>query len=323
MGITSKNNHRVLCIGEAMLELSFSQPDNQINTEIDNQNESATVRYAGDTLNTAIYLQRLSNSDTTVSYCTAVGRDALSTRLVDFIKSENIDVSAIQTVDDRTIGLYAISTDANGERSFTYWRNESAAKTLFQQNNTTDFSALEDFDVIYLSAITVAILPATIRKALLDKLSFLRQDKNTLIAFDSNYRPALWESQSIARSTISSFWEITDIALPSIDDEQALFQDSDEQELLSRFKSYGIIQGALKRGDIGPLGLSEKASSLDASSLPVVNVVDTTAAGDSFNAGYLSAILNGATEIGALTAGHQCAARVISCRGAIIPAYQW
>lgn len=310
---------RILCIGEAMLELSFD--------DTANQNDGATVKYAGDTLNTAIYLQRLSQQSaitgTTVSYCTRVGTDALSSRMVDFIKSENIDVSATQSVSERTIGLYAISTDRSGERSFTYWRNESAAKTLFQENDETDFSVLEEFDVLYLSAITIAILPAKVRDALLQQLTMLRQNKNIIVAFDSNYRPALWESQSVARSVIASFWKITDIALPSIDDEQDLFGDQDENTLLTRLKSYGINRGALKRGAIGPLGLSEQACTIKPADLPEVNVVDTTAAGDSFNAGYLAAILKGDTESDALLAGHQCAARVISHRGAIIPLSEW
>ena len=194
---------------------------------------------------------------------------------------------------------------------------------MFQANDKTDFSVLQDYDVIYLSAITIAILPVKIRDALLRELSALRQNKNIIVAFDSNYRPALWESKSVARSTIASFWQITDIALPSIDDEQELFGDPDEQSLLSRIKSYGITQGALKRGAVGPLGLSEHASTINASHLPEVTAVDTTAAGDSFNAGYLSSILTGGAEYEALLAGHQCAFRVISHRGAIIPLGDW
>lgn len=311
MTTNNRTNKSVLCIGEAMLELSLSD------------SKTANLNYAGDTLNTAVYLQRLgSGSDITVAYCTVVGQDTLSDRLVDYIRSEDIDVSTIQRTDNHTIGVYAINTDDNGERSFTYWRNESAARTLFQHDDNTDFNVLENFDVIYLSAITIAILPANIRNALLEKLSCLRQTKDIKLAFDSNYRPALWESKSIARSAIASFWQITDIALPSIDDEQALFDDPDEEALVMRLKSYGIDQGALKRGETGPLSLTNDASSLSQQLTPV-NVVDTTAAGDSFNAGYLSALLKGATPINALEAGHQCAARVITHRGAIIPKTDW
>ena len=328
MSSKNQNLQRVLCVGEAMLELSFNAtPDKSSDASAKdnpkNNNSSASVKYAGDTLNTAVYLQRLIGKDATVAYCTVVGQDPLSGRLIDFIKSENIDVTSIQQIDNRTIGLYAINTDNTGERSFTYWRNESAARTLFQKDGKADFSVLKNFDVIYMSAITIAILPARIRKALLEELTSLRNENRVKFAFDSNYRPALWESQSTARETIASYWSITDIALPSVDDEQALFADQNEQALISRLQSYGIEQGALKRGPIGPISLTEPEISLSTQELPTVDVVDTTAAGDSFNAGYLSAILSMASEKEALVAGHQCASRVITYQGAIIPPDEW
>jgi 2-dehydro-3-deoxygluconokinase len=52
-------------------------------------------------------------------------------------------------------------------------------------------------------------------------------------------------------------------------------------------------------------------------------VVDTTAAGDSFNAGYLAAHLTGATDAEALQRGHAFARRVIGYPGAIVPKAAW
>ncbi len=311
------NQPKVLCIGEAMLELSLNDHDNAVGTN------NANVNFAGDTLNTAIYLRRLGNAGTHIAFCTVVGQDALSTRLIDFIRAENLIVDSIQRTSERTIGLYAINTDRQGERSFTYWRNQSAARLLFQSGNNLDFSVLENADVIYLSAITLAILPAEVRANLHKKLQALQEQNSIQFAFDSNYRPALWESQSVAQSSVASFWEITDIALPSIDDEMDLFGDKDEASVLKRFTSYGITQGALKRGAVGPVSLCGNSHTLPSEKLTAIDAVDTTAAGDSFNAGYLSALIQGATNTEALLAGHQCAARVIMHRGAIIPLADW
>ncbi|OED43199.1 hypothetical protein AB833_04300 [Chromatiales bacterium (ex Bugula neritina AB1)] len=292
------------------------------------QHESthAKLGFAGDTLNTAVYLKRLLGNSATVSFTTVLGRDPLSTRLVNFLHSESIDTSTISYSADRLVGLYAITTDSDGERTFSYWRNQSAARTLFQTTNTPDFSVLNEFDVLCLSAITLAILPADIRLALLNYLATLRQEKNTLVVFDSNYRQKLWESKQAAQRTISDAWRITDIALPSVDDETDLFADNNEAATISRLKNYGITRGALKRGAKGPLSLE---NNYEQSPDPAIytpenyTVVDTTAAGDSFNAGYLSALVQGENATQALQSGHQCAVRVIAHSGAIVPADQW
>ena len=52
---------------------------------------------------------------------------------------------------------------------------------------------------------------------------------------------------------------------------------------------------------------------------PVADVVDTTAAGDSFAAAYLAARIGGATPADAARAGHRLARIVVQYRGAIIP----
>ena len=137
---------KVACIGEAMVELSLSA-----------EGTAAQVGFAGDTLNTAIYLKRAAPG-LDVSYVTRVGRDAFSDRLREFIAAEAVGTKAIETSKTRNLGLYAISTDAAGERSFTYWRDRSAARELFQTGGAADFSVLEHFDLLYLSAISLAIL---------------------------------------------------------------------------------------------------------------------------------------------------------------------
>ena len=305
-----QNKLQIACIGEAMVELSI------------NQQSDIALGYAGDTLNTAIYLKRLLGEDAELAYCTVLGKDSLSSRLVQYIQSESISTDFIRYSNHKTVGLYAIDTDEFGERSFSYWRSDSAARTLFQSGESTDFSSLDNFDVLYLSAITLAIIPELVRTSLREHLTGLQKNKSVRVVFDSNYRPALWESVDTAQTAVADFWKIADIALPSIDDEQALFKDKDEDAVFGRLKHYGIKQGALKRGASGPLSLTPGFN--DKVHYPAVEtVVDSTAAGDSFNAGYLSAALTGGTDADALLAGHHCASRVIGCRGAIIPKQDW
>ena len=284
---------RIACIGEAMIELSMD-------------GDQAHLAVAGDTLNTAIYLKR-SWPDVAVDYVTCLGQDMLSKRIVEFIAANDLGHANIQRIAHKSPGLYAINTAPDGERSFTYWRGESAARQMFSD---ADFRVLEQFDGLYLSGITLAILPQNIRLALLEWL----YAAPVQVIFDSNYRAHLWEDRATAQKIIAAFWQRADIALPSIDDEMDVFGET-ETQIAQRFFTQAK-SGALKRGARGPLSLGEP---VDAQYEPVTEVLDTTAAGDSFNGGYLGALLAGKGQAAALQAGHAMAARVVQFRGAIIP----
>jgi len=284
---------RVACIGEAMIELSLA-------------GEDAQVGIAGDTLNTAIYLHRAA-PQLHVEYITCLGDDPFSARIHDFIAAQGVDTSAICQIAGASPGLYAITTSPQGERSFTYWRNASAARQLFGDG---DFSALSAYDAVYLSGISLGILPHSVR---MDLITWLNGSSIKLI-YDSNYRPRLWDNIDEARDVTKRFWERADILLPSIDDEMVLF-DETAPEVTERFTALGKT-GALKRGGEGPVSLGTHVSQTYQAAH---NVIDTTAAGDSFNGGYLGALLTGATQSEALMAGHKLAAAVVQHRGAIIP----
>ena len=283
---------RVACIGEAMIEMSL-------------EGDIANLGVAGDTLNTAVYLKR-SAPELDVDYITRLGTDPFSDRIKSFIESEKIGTGSIGIVPNAVPGLYAITLSEDGERSFTYWRDSSAARSLFEDS---DFGMLESYDAIYLSGITMAILPHDVRLRLIE---FLRRFKGK-VAFDSNYRANLWP-QSDAQTVISAMWEVCDIALPSIDDEMALFDETAAQ-VEARCRDISGI-GALKRGSAGPISIGEDVVQ-DCAAAP--RVIDTTAAGDSFNGGYLAALLAGSSQAEALVAGHNLASRVVGVRGAIIP----
>ena len=287
---------RVACAGEAMVELNIDRPDRQIG-------------FAGDTLNTAIYLARALGGAGRVEYVTVLGRDAISDRMASYMRAQGVGTGRIRRHPERLPGLYAITLDAAGERSFTYWRDASAARCLFEDG----FGALEGLDLIYLSGITLAILPPERRAALIAHLAA----HPGRVAFDPNYRPRLWESPEVARATMLAAWAASDIALPSLDDEMALFGDADAPAVLARLRGYGLTEGALKCGADGPLALDPRVPV--GHYRPAGRVVDTTAAGDSFNGAYLAALLKGATPEAALARGHALAARVVGHPGAIMP----
>ena len=295
--------HRLLAIGEVMAEITT-----------DGDSDFA-LGFAGDSYNTAVYAARESGAPGAVAYLTCIGSEPLSAAFVKQATEEGINVSHVVVDPDRHIGIYSVSTDAHGERSFHYWRSESAARRLFAAEETA--MSVPDADIIYLSGITLAILTSAARRRLFEALIF-RRSAGSKIAFDSNFRPKLWENIAAARNSVQAMWNITDIAMPSVDDEMALFGDSTEAAVIDRFAERDWDGIAIKRGMRGPVSLN-----LDPEAHPdfppAASVTDTTAAGDSFNGGDLAAFLAGKGEAERLIAGHALAARVVGAPGAIIP----
>ncbi|WP_210530430.1 sugar kinase [Rubellimicrobium arenae] len=298
---------RIACLGEPMIELSGMSPrEMRLNFGV-----------AGDTLNTAIYLQRALGGDAQVAYLTALGDDAFSDHMIAVMEGEGLDTSGIARLPGRLPGIYAIAVDNRGERTFSYWRSESAARSMFAAG-ALDPEVLGRFDTVFLSGISLAILPPEHRMKLIAQCSWLKASGKT-IAFDTNYRPRLWESEDAARSAFSMMWDATTIALPSRDDEARLYPTEDVPDLFERLARKGVREIALKDGAAGPHLWAEGQALPRGDFQPAPTVVDTTAAGDGFNAGYLAARIGGSDVAAAAAAGHALASRIIGVRGAIIP----
>lgn len=296
---------RIVSIGECMGELSETGSPGTL-----------SMGFAGDTLNTAYYLRHSLGEDWQVDYVSAVGADGLSDRMIDFLKSEGIGTDHVRRLADKTIGLYYI-TLKDGERSFTYWRNDSAAKRLASDPAALNH-ALEGADLAYWSGITLAILSNQDRLALIEALGQFAGKGGTVV-FDPNLRPRLWDNPETMRGWVHRAAAVSDLCLPSFEDEATWFGDADPTATAKRYQAEGARRVIVKNGseDVTFAGSSGELSCF---SVPLVEyVVDTTAAGDSFNAGYLAAELNGASVENAVAAGARLAGRVIGARGALVP----
>ncbi|MCK0166712.1 sugar kinase [Jannaschia sp. S6380] len=241
--------------------------------------------YAGDTFNTAWYLARCARG-VSVSYLTAVGNDAISRGLTVFMRSSGIDDRFVRIAPDRSIGLYLISLD-RGERSFAYWRDRSAARTLADDSAFLS-GAMAASDMIYFSGITLAILPPEKRATLLTTLADARRDGKT-IAFDPNLRPRLWESNEVMTAAIMDGAAASDIVLPSYEDEADWFGDVSPRATLERYAAAGATTVVVKNG-AAPVLYADRGETGEVSVDPLEEVTDTTAAGDSFNAGILAGL---------------------------------
>ena len=272
--------------------------------------------FAGDTFNTAWYARRILPDDWQVSYGSCIGTDAASAEMAQFMAEQGIDTSSLRQVNDRSVGLYMISLD-NGERSFSYWRSHSAARLLADDRGWLD-KLFADRKVIYFSGITLAILSPQGRETLCAALAKARAMGAT-IAFDTNLRPRLWEDRETMQKGMLAGASVADIVLPSFDEEEVLFGDGSPDETVARYTTCGASIIAVKDGG-GDLVLSVNGTVTRIAAQKVEQVVDSTAAGDSFGAAFVAGVASGQSPAEAATAAIELASKVIQSRGALVPA---
>lgn len=312
---------RVAAIGECMIERRAMGTDLKHSAACSGQGfvPDVTSGFSGDTLNTLTYMARLlGQGRAELFYITAVGMDAGSAAMLAAWEAEDINTAFVRRFRDKLPGSYTIATAQGGERRFSYDRDESAARELFKDDYAGSLSSsLKDLDLLYLSGISMAILPTHGRERLLNLLQTLR-GAGVIIVYDPNYRAALWASPGEARDWAGRVYRETDVAMPGFDDEKTLFDDATPEQACARLADMGIAEVIMKNGS-SPCFV---ADGQDIVRFPVTSqdgVVDTTAAGDSFNAGYIAARLCGHDVAASVRAGQNMAGVVIRYPGAIIP----
>ena len=331
---------RVVSFGECMLELQ--------GTAFGNLQQS----YGGDTLNTAVYMARLgSRRGLRVDYATALGDDPLSAGMLQRWQAEGIGTGLVRQLPGRLPGLYLIDVDSNGERRFSYWRDQAAARAYFDvpEGSTPLELQVGAIDALYFSGISLAILPAAGRSRLLKVAAQVRA-QGGMVAFDNNYRPRLWASVEEARAAFTAATDAATLALMTLDDEQALWSPTDAgttagtdaatnagtnagtsadtnaastaastaEAQLQRTLALPCPEVVVKRGALPTVVRCAGQPAVQVATEPVLRVVDSTAAGDSFAGAYIAFRLGGGTAVESAASGNRMAARVVQHRGAVI-----
>lgn len=290
--------NRVLSIGECMLQLR------------EERKGKFAQAFGGDSLNTAIYLARLGIR---TSYLTALGDDAWSSEMLANWDKEGIDTSFVRRVPGRMPGLYIIQNEANGERRFSYWRDRSPAREIFDAENQQLAQSFLQHDWIYFTGVTLSLYSREGRMRLFDYLQ-RANDAGAWIVFDTNFRKHGWPDRQEADAAFRQAIEMADILFASHEDMAGIFGRGAD----AMFDVAKCGEKILKLPDASARVVWRNRDEVVAP-LPVKKVVDTTAAGDSFAAAYLAMRVNGKSPLMAAGAGHQLANIVIQNAGAIIP----
>lgn len=300
----------------ARLFLSIGEPMVELGRAGDGDGDLWRMGFAGDVLNTLWYARAsLAETGWRTALLTRLGTDPFSARMRDFLARNGLDTEYVGTDEKRSVGLYAIELSPGGERRFSYWRSASAGRGLADDTAALK-NAIDAADLVYFSGITLAILPPDGRQNLIDTARAAKA-RGKIVVFDPNIRLALWEDRETMRRWLREGIAAASIGLPSFDDDAALWDDASPEDCLRRWLEAGCGEVAVKNGggDI-VVGMPDKVETI---AVERIRPVDTTGAGDAFNAGYLAARLGDMPPAAAVIAGHRLACHVIGQRGALIP----
>ena len=288
----------VACVGECMVEFS-ERPDGHF-----------ARGFGGDTLNTAVYLARLGVA---VDYVTALGDDPFSDEMLAAWRAEGVGTRFVLRIPGALPGLYVIQTDGAGERRFSHWRDSAPVRRMFAHLDPAQVAAaLAGRQVVYLSGITLSLFPDEGLELLSAALSEARR-KGARVAFDTNFRARGWPDRARARQVYRRMLAASDIVFAGLDDLGPLFGTAGPDDAAALLEP--VPEAVLKLPDLS----CRVAGGAVVVPEPVASVLDTTAAGDSFAAGYLAARLAGAAPPESARAGHRLAGAVVGHRGAIVP----
>lgn len=282
--------------------------------EISNKkNNLYNQSFAGDTLNFCNYLDK---KNLNAFFLSAIGNSEINQSFLKFVKSKLISTKLIKQINQYEIGLYLIENKNNGEKQFFYWRDESAAKQYF---NNIDFlnlyKELKHFDYIYFSGITLSIIDISKLNNFIKLLRLLKNKKIKLV-FDFNIRPSRWNKKNLNKF-LDSVLKFVDICFLSGEDMNFWKNKNNIKSYEQIIRKYKIKHSIFRKNAKITYVFLNKIKYVFRNKL-IKKVVDTSGAGDGFNAAYLSNFIVHKDPVLALKAGSSLGSKIIMKKGAIV-----
>lgn len=289
----------ILCLGEAMVEFNQTGGPNS---------DQYLRGYGGDTSNCAIAAAR---QGARTGYCTLLGRDPFGDLLLSLWRSEGVATDAVGRHDTAPTAIYFVTHTEKGH-AFTYYRQGSAASRM--KPSDLPVALLQNTSVLHASGISLAI-SRDMRETVMSAMGIMR-NAGRKISFDTNLRLKLWSLEE-ARPAIDAALNMSDIALPGLEDATALTGLSDPLAIADSYRQRGIPLVVLKCGAEGVI----VADSQGRWRIPGHNVpsVDATGAGDCFDGAFLTEIVRGASPLDAAAYANAAAALTTIGYGAVAP----
>lgn len=265
---------------------------------------------AGAESNLATGLARLGHR---VAYFGRVGADSFGDRIQQTLRAEGIDVSRLISDHERPTGLLIRDSPQGRPITVEYRRSGSAATAL--DPGTLPVELLTDTRILHVTGITAALSVSAL--AATERAMVIAKDSGAVVSFDPNIRLRLADPER---------WQVIIKQLAPYAD--IVFTGRDEAELISPgveperwFTDLGATNVIVKDGAAGSYEYLRDSGIVVHAGVRTVPLIDPIGAGDGFNAGWISAWLDGAdgqTEADAetrLRTGAVVASMVVAVRG--------
>ena len=293
---------RVLTLGEA-LGVAWTDVGDPLPTA-----GHLRLSTAGAEATVAIGLRRLGHD---AAWIGVLGTDPIGQRVHRDLAAEGVDVRFVRTSDTAATGFMLRDRGTPEQTVVTYHRAGSAGSQLDPNDIDAAFDAISAIDVLHITGITPA-LSDSCHQAVLRAVVRAREGGLT-VSFDVNLRSTLPGSRYVverARALLAD----SDVVFAGHDELTALTDATDYRSAASELLAAGAREVVIKRGAAGATAYLHNGDVYDEPGLPVA-VVDVIGAGDSFVAGYLSAMCEGRPVHDRLARGTQCAARTVGTHG--------
>lgn len=280
----------VLCIGETMAMVTPTTSE-RLRTAKDFH-----IATGGAECNVARHLARLGHR---AAWASALGADALGERILDQVRADGVDVSRVRIDGELPTGLY-LKDPGHG---VLYYRRGSAASALSARD--IENYGIDEVRIVHVSGITAA-LSATAAE-LVAQLIVATDAGDSLLSFDVNHRPAVWEDPATAPDVLLEIARRADIVFVGRDEAEGLWGTPTAADIRALLPHAPHL--IVKDGEVGATEYTGESAEFVAT--PPVEVVEVVGAGDAFAAGWLDAYLRDASPAERLLQGHAVAAQAL------------
>jgi fructokinase len=235
-----------------------------------------------------------------VALVACVGSDNLGQHILEQLQLTDIDTQFIQRSNQAPSTIVLVSKTLEGTPDFIPYRGADA----HIQPNQALFDAVVKTRILHTSAFALSREPA--RTTILQAAKIAREN-GVLISLDPNYHPDVWPDTSSFLTSIRQTFQLVDVTKPSLDDCERIFAPGLEPtEYCQRFHEWGAKTVILSMGSKGVI-LSTSSGECYTLHPNKISVADVTGAGDAFWAGFLSAKLDGKSDLDAALQGQALA----------------